>query len=185
LLETRVNAERMVARHSATRARWNGLEPFLIHAVGQALVGYPLMRLHLRGGHLVPSAGDAVAVDTGHAGRRRTIASPAFKTPEQIAEELATLDSGAAAAPPVASQPTTIVVGCLEGPGIERFAMPCDPPDTVVVTAGSVSPNAVVRDGRLVAQQTVSLTLGVDPRVIGRRYAADFLRAVVQILENL
>jgi len=67
---------------------------------------------------------------------------------------------------------------------IEEFAAVINPPQAAVLAVGSVTDRAVVRDGQVVARQTMRVTLSSDHRVIDGAEAAQFLQALKQLVEN-
>ena len=67
---------------------------------------------------------------------------------------------------------------------IEEFAAVINPPQAAVLAVGSVAERPVVRDGAVVACQTMRVTLSSDHRVIDGAEAAQFLQTLKQMLEN-
>jgi pyruvate dehydrogenase E2 component (dihydrolipoamide acetyltransferase) len=67
---------------------------------------------------------------------------------------------------------------------IEEFAAVINPPQAAVLAVGSVGDRAVVRDGHVVARQTMRVTLSSDHRVIDGAEAAQFLQTLKEMLEN-
>ena len=67
---------------------------------------------------------------------------------------------------------------------IEEFAAVINPPQAAVLAVGSLAERAVVRDGAVVARQTMRVTLSSDHRVIDGAEAAQFLQTLKQMLEN-
>jgi pyruvate dehydrogenase E2 component (dihydrolipoamide acetyltransferase) len=67
---------------------------------------------------------------------------------------------------------------------IEEFAAVINPPQAAVLAVGSMAERAVVRDGEVVARQTMRVTLSSDHRVIDGAEAAQFLQALKARLEN-
>ena len=68
--------------------------------------------------------------------------------------------------------------------GIDHFTAVINPPEAAVLAVGAVQQEAVVRDGRLSAATTLKLTLSIDHRVLDGATAAEFLQALVHILEH-
>jgi pyruvate dehydrogenase E2 component (dihydrolipoamide acetyltransferase) len=67
---------------------------------------------------------------------------------------------------------------------IEEFAAVINPPQAAVLAVGSLAERAVVRDGVVVARQTMRVTLSSDHRVIDGAEAAQFLQSLKELLEN-
>jgi pyruvate dehydrogenase E2 component (dihydrolipoamide acetyltransferase) len=67
---------------------------------------------------------------------------------------------------------------------IEEFAAVINPPQAAVLAVGSMAERAVVRDGEVVARQTMRVTLSSDHRVIDGAEAAQFLQTLKAKLEN-
>jgi len=68
--------------------------------------------------------------------------------------------------------------------GIDHFTAVINPPEAAVLAVGAVRQEAVVRDGQLSTATTLKLTLTVDHRVLDGATAAEFLQALVHILEH-
>jgi pyruvate dehydrogenase E2 component (dihydrolipoyllysine-residue acetyltransferase) len=67
---------------------------------------------------------------------------------------------------------------------IEEFAAVINPPQAAVLAVGSLGERAVVRDGAVVARQTMRVTLSSDHRVIDGAEAAQFLQTLKELLES-
>jgi pyruvate dehydrogenase E2 component (dihydrolipoamide acetyltransferase) len=67
---------------------------------------------------------------------------------------------------------------------IEEFAAVINPPQAAVLAVGSLAERAVVRDGAVVARQTMRVTLSSDHRVIDGAEAAQFLQTLKELLES-
>jgi pyruvate dehydrogenase E2 component (dihydrolipoamide acetyltransferase) len=67
---------------------------------------------------------------------------------------------------------------------IEEFAAVINPPQAAVLAVGSMAERAVVRNGEVVARQTMRVTLSSDHRVIDGAEAAQFLQTLKAKLEN-
>jgi pyruvate dehydrogenase E2 component (dihydrolipoamide acetyltransferase) len=67
---------------------------------------------------------------------------------------------------------------------IEEFAAVINQPQAAVLAVGSMAERAVVREGQVVARQTIRLTMSSDHRVIDGAEAAQFLQALKALLEN-
>jgi len=68
---------------------------------------------------------------------------------------------------------------------VERFIPVINPPEASILGVGKVALTPVARDdGTIVSQHRCAITLSVDHRVASGRYAAEFLEAMVDALEN-
>jgi pyruvate dehydrogenase E2 component (dihydrolipoamide acetyltransferase) len=68
--------------------------------------------------------------------------------------------------------------------GIDRFTAIINPPETAILAVGRAAPRAVVRDGAVVARDTMTLTLSIDHRAVYGAEGAVFLARVAELLER-
>jgi pyruvate dehydrogenase E2 component (dihydrolipoamide acetyltransferase) len=68
--------------------------------------------------------------------------------------------------------------------GIDSFTAVINPPQAAILAVGALSQRAVVRDGELVARNTMSITLSCDHRILYGADAAEFLGAIRASLEQ-
>jgi pyruvate dehydrogenase E2 component (dihydrolipoamide acetyltransferase) len=68
--------------------------------------------------------------------------------------------------------------------GIDRFTAIINPPETAILAVGRAAPRAVVRDGAVVARETMTLTLSIDHRAVYGADGALFLARVAELLER-
>ena len=68
--------------------------------------------------------------------------------------------------------------------GIDRFTAIINPPETAILAVGSAAPRAVVREGAVVARETMTLTLSIDHRAVYGADGALFLARVTELLER-
>jgi pyruvate dehydrogenase E2 component (dihydrolipoamide acetyltransferase) len=68
--------------------------------------------------------------------------------------------------------------------GIENFDAVINPPHGAILAVGAGVKKPVVRDGQIVIATMMSMTLSVDHRVIDGALGAEFLKAVIEGLEN-
>src|SRR5437763_4080822 len=68
--------------------------------------------------------------------------------------------------------------------GIEEFTAVITPPEAAILAVGAMAPKPVVRDGEIVARQTMRVTMSCDHRVIDGATGAKFLQTFKQIMEN-
>jgi pyruvate dehydrogenase E2 component (dihydrolipoamide acetyltransferase) len=68
--------------------------------------------------------------------------------------------------------------------GITEFVAVINPPQAAILAVGKMEPRAVVRDGEIVARNTMSLTLACDHRILYGADAAEFLARIKALLER-
>jgi pyruvate dehydrogenase E2 component (dihydrolipoamide acetyltransferase) len=68
--------------------------------------------------------------------------------------------------------------------GIEEFTAIINPPEGAILAVGAMHPKPVVREGEIVARQTMRVTMSCDHRVIDGATGAKFLQTFKQIMEN-
>jgi pyruvate dehydrogenase E2 component (dihydrolipoamide acetyltransferase) len=68
--------------------------------------------------------------------------------------------------------------------GIRQFSAIINPPEGAILAVGNVRKIPVVRDGKIVVGQVMSITLSCDHRVIDGALGAKLLQAIVAILEK-
>jgi pyruvate dehydrogenase E2 component (dihydrolipoamide acetyltransferase) len=68
--------------------------------------------------------------------------------------------------------------------GIRQFAAIINPPEGAILAVGNVRKIPVVKDGKIVVGQQMSITLSCDHRVIDGALGAKLLQAIVAILEK-
>ena len=78
-----------------------------------------------------------------------------------------------------------MTISNLGAAGIESFAAIINPPEVAVLAIGQIAPVVVAHNGQVAIQNRVTLTLSVDHRIVNGRYAAEFLRKIVEELEAL
>jgi pyruvate dehydrogenase E2 component (dihydrolipoamide acetyltransferase) len=77
----------------------------------------------------------------------------------------------------------TFTVSNLGMYGVRSFTAIVNPPQAAIMSVGSLEPRAVVRDGEVVARNTMSLTLVCDHRILYGAEAAGFLARVRELLQ--
>jgi len=68
--------------------------------------------------------------------------------------------------------------------GIRHFAAIINPPEGAILAVGSVRKIPMVKEGKIVPGQQMSITLSCDHRVIDGALGAKLLQAIVAILEQ-
>ena len=78
----------------------------------------------------------------------------------------------------------TFCVSNLGMMGIERFSAIINPPNAAILAVGTTVMKPVVKNGSIVAGQTMGLTLSCDHRVVDGALGAQFLAALKDLLEK-
>jgi pyruvate dehydrogenase E2 component (dihydrolipoamide acetyltransferase) len=68
--------------------------------------------------------------------------------------------------------------------GVKSFTAIINPPQAAIMSVGSLEQRAVVHDGELAVRHTMTLTLGVDHRILFGAEAARFLARVRELLQT-
>ena len=77
----------------------------------------------------------------------------------------------------------TFTVSNLGMYGVRSFTAIINPPQAAILSVGALAPRAVVREGAVVARNTMTLTLACDHRILYGAEAAQFLARVRELLE--
>ncbi|MFA5252935.1 MAG: 2-oxo acid dehydrogenase subunit E2 [Phycisphaerae bacterium] len=78
----------------------------------------------------------------------------------------------------------TIALSDLGAYGIDSFLAIVPPPTSTILSVGNVNREIVPVDGKPAERKIVSLSLAVDRRVTDEVYAAKFLNAICELLQN-
>lgn len=68
--------------------------------------------------------------------------------------------------------------------GISEFTAVINPPQGAILAVGAIEPQPVIKNGKVIAGQTMALTLSADHRIIDGALAAQFLKTIQRLLEN-
>jgi pyruvate dehydrogenase E2 component (dihydrolipoamide acetyltransferase) len=68
--------------------------------------------------------------------------------------------------------------------GVTEFVAVINPPQAAILAVGKMEPRAIVRDGELVARNTMNITLSCDHRILYGADAAGFLARIKALLEQ-
>ncbi|GAB3210827.1 pyruvate dehydrogenase E2 component (dihydrolipoamide acetyltransferase) [Marinactinospora thermotolerans DSM 45154] len=68
--------------------------------------------------------------------------------------------------------------------GVDSFAAVINPPEAAILAVGAMKQEAVVRDGEIVARNTIALELSVDHRAVDGAVGAAFLKDLAETLEE-
>jgi pyruvate dehydrogenase E2 component (dihydrolipoamide acetyltransferase) len=189
-LQTTVNAAAMIARRKAAEPVKLAWDAFFVQAVAKAIGRFDRFACRLESDQLVPAATDGigVAIDVENELYVIPIASPAAKTVERISNEIRSNVQHLREGSPEAKKlrPALMTITNLGVANVEGFIPVINPPEPAILGVGRVMPTPVARDdGSLGVEHRCTLTLCVDHRVCGGRYAAAFLDAIVNELESL
>ena len=160
----------------------------LVKAVAIALRAFPRLNGAYKDGRIelyprinvgisMESAG-ALVVPVIHDADKLSVAQIAART-DEILEKAG---SGGLRPPDVAS--ATFTVSNLGMHGVDEFTAVITPGQAAVLTAGAIAERPVIRNGAVVAGQTLRLTLTTDHRAIYGLQAAEFLGRVRQLIEH-
>jgi pyruvate dehydrogenase E2 component (dihydrolipoamide acetyltransferase) len=78
----------------------------------------------------------------------------------------------------------TFTVSNLGMYGVHSFSAIINPPQVAILSVGALAPRAVVRDGEIVARNTMTVTLACDHRILYGADAAQFLGRIRELLEQ-
>ena len=68
--------------------------------------------------------------------------------------------------------------------GIDYFIGIVPPPTATIRAVGNAANEVIPKDGDFIAQKILTITLAVDHRVINGTVAAEFLKSIVELLQN-
>jgi pyruvate dehydrogenase E2 component (dihydrolipoamide acetyltransferase) len=124
------------------------------------------------------AAPDALVVPTVFDADRKSLREIARET-RALAERV----RAAAVTPPELSG-GTFTVSNLGMYGVTDFTAVINPPQAAILAVGALAPRPVVRDGALVARNTMGVTLACDHRILYGADAAVFLARIRALLEQ-
>ncbi len=165
---------------------------FVVRAVAMALVQHPVVNSSwVEGGiqyHGTVNIGVAVALPEEKGGGLvvptlrdahnlglRTISSETKRLAKKAREQGLTIEE---------MSDGTFTLSNLGMLGVEHFTAIINPPQAAILAIGAALEKPVVRDGKIVVGQEMSLTLSADHRVIDGATAAIFLQTIQKLLEN-
>ncbi len=198
-LQTDIDMDECVALRSELKSLGHADAPtyndMVVKASALALREHPRANSSYRDGRLQlhgrVNVGVAVAVDsdgpTGGALIVPTVFDADVKSLGEIAREtraLATRVRDSSITPPELGG-GTFTVSNLGMFGVSSFTAIINPPQAAILSVGSVSPRAVVREnGEIAARQTMTVTLACDHRILYGADAARFLARIRELLEQ-
>jgi pyruvate dehydrogenase E2 component (dihydrolipoamide acetyltransferase) len=177
------------------REKLNALSPhkisfndLIIKAVAMALRKHPYLNAAWMGDHIrlyqEVHIGFAVAVEEGlivpvlrHADRKGL---------SEIAAETVLLAQKARERKLAPDEYTgsTFSISNLGMFGIEEFTAVINPPEAAILAVGAIQPTPVVKDGQVVVERRMRVTLSCDHRVVDGATGAAFLETFTQLLEE-
>lgn len=160
----------------------------LVKAVAIALRAFPRLNGAYKDGRIeqyprinvgiaTESAG-ALVVPVIHDADALSVSQIAARTDEILAKAA----DGGLRPPDIAS--ATFTVSNLGMHGVDEFTAVITPGQAAILTAGAITERPVVRNGAVVAGQTLRLTLTTDHRAVYGLQAAEFLGRVRQLIEH-
>ena len=164
------------------------LTAVLARACAVALSEHPRANAAYRDGHyeLYSRVNVAVVVQTDDGYVAPTLLDADGKSLRQLGAELeaavARARAGELRPPELAG--ATFTLTDLGAYGIARASALVAAPQAAAIAAGAVRSVPVVRDGELVAGQTIALTLACDARILFGAHAAAFLARVAELVES-
>lgn len=108
------------------------------------------------------------------------------KSVRQIADEVRALAEKAKnrKLTPNEYQGSTFTISNLGAWGIEEFTAIINPPNVAILAIGAAAARPVVKDGQIVVQDRMKVTMSCDHRVVDGAAGAEYLRTLRQYLEQ-
>lgn len=187
-LQASANAEPLITARKAAGATPPAWDAFFVKAVAHALGAFERVGARLDGNRLKldPKPSIGVAVDIDDELYVIAVSDPAGKNVHQVSEDLRQhvekMHQGDAEARRMT--PTALTITNLGAEGIESFMAIINPPEAAILAIGTTAPTPVAVGDQVKIQQRVHLCLSVDHRVVNGKYAAKFLRKVIETLES-
>jgi pyruvate dehydrogenase E2 component (dihydrolipoamide acetyltransferase) len=190
-LRSEIDMEACVALRTQLKALGGEVPSYndmVVKACALALREFPRANGSYRDGHfelhsrvnvgVAVAATDALVVPTIFDADRRSLREIARET-RALAERV----RAATVTPPELSG-GTFTVSNLGMYGVTDFTAVINPPQAAILAVGALAPRAVVRDGELVARNTMGVTLACDHRILYGADAAQFLARIRALLEQ-
>jgi pyruvate dehydrogenase E2 component (dihydrolipoamide acetyltransferase) len=164
------------------------LNDLIVKACGRALGIHPEVNVSWAGDAIIRhrhvNVGIAVAVEGGLI--VPVIHDTDQKSVSQISREAKGLIERARSnrLTPAEYTGSTFTVTNLGMYGIDQFTAVINPPEAAILAVGTVSPELVLRDGKVASRQVMKLTLAIDHRPLDGATGAVFLRDLKTLLED-
>jgi pyruvate dehydrogenase E2 component (dihydrolipoamide acetyltransferase) len=190
-ISTEVRADAALALRAELKAVLNpppSLNDMVVKACALSLREHPRVNGSYRDGHfesysrfnvgIVVAAEDALTVATVFDADTKPLAQVAAEA-RALAERVRTRTIT-----PAELSGGTFTVSNLGMFGIVRFQAVINPPQAAILAVGAALPRPAVRDGALVEERVIELTLSCDHRILYGADAARFLSRVQELLEQ-
>jgi pyruvate dehydrogenase E2 component (dihydrolipoamide acetyltransferase) len=169
-------------------ARGHSLTAMLVSACAQGLSQVPRANAAYRDGRfeLYSRVNVGLVVHRADAYSTPTILDADTKSLKELSDECeALIDRGRAGrlTPPELAG-ATFTLSDMSGYGPIRWSPPVNPPHAATIACGALRAAPVLRDGSVVAGQTMLMTLACDHRILYGETAAQFLDRVVELLKG-
>ncbi len=189
-LQTSVNAEPMMKSRTAALPHKLVWDAFFIKAVHAALKRFELMAYRFEDEQLISQGTDTIGVAADIAGDLFVVPveTPGEKSVDDISRLIRDKVSALRSGDPQARmmKPGVMSITNLGSCNVETFTAIVNPPESAILAVGKIRPVVIaVSENAFAIQHRANLTLSVDHRVVNGKYAAEFLGAIVDELENL
>jgi len=156
-----------LTRHPVVNSSWTDGG---IQYHGTVNIGVAVALPEERGGGLV-----VPTLRSAHATDLRTISSETKRLAKKAREAGLTVEE---------MSEGTFTISNLGMFGVDHFTAIINPPQAAILAVGAGLEKPVVRDGKIVVGQEMSITLSADHRVVDGASAAQFLQTLKELLEN-
>lgn len=165
------------------------LNAIIIAAVAKALAEHPKLRCHVVENAVVqlPTIDINMAVDT-----EQGLSAPLLRNVDSMSLAELTKASTALAERARANQlsaadlePGGFTVSSLGALGVESFTAIINPPQAAILAIGAIVEHPALRNGELVAERRMQVTLSSDHRIIDGADGARFLNSLAEHLETI
>lgn len=188
MVEVRMDAAEQFLRRLREEGTKVSLTALLTSAVAKALKEFPKLNASLFEERLVihPACNIGIVVRQGEGLLVPIIHDCAAQSLTTIAERTAQLVERARGGRLSATELSggTFAISNLGMYGVDDFVALILPPMAAVLAVGAVRDGVTVQEGRPAVARLLALTLSADHRVVDGAYAAEFLQAVKQLLEE-
>lgn len=188
-LGTSLNAEPMIRAREAQPEEPAVWDAFVVKAVAAALAAYPRMRCRIEGDRFVrrQQMSVGVAVDVDDDVFVIPINDPGSQDVGAISREVRVgverIRRGNSQTRKL--QPADITITNLGSEGVDTFLPIINPPEASILSLGTIQPVVVAEGDQIKIQRRANLNLAVDHRIVNGKYAARFLKKIIEHLETL
>jgi pyruvate dehydrogenase E2 component (dihydrolipoamide acetyltransferase) len=164
-------------------------DAFFVQAAAKALEKFERMKCRWEDNKLIKSVNNAIGVAVDIDGNLYVIPikNPLTKDITEISSEIISRVEEIQAGEPEAKklEPANITISNLGGANIELFYAIVNPPEAAILAIGKIAPTPCVIDNEIAIRNQVKLSLSIDHRVVSGKYAADFLNAIIEEIQNI